>query len=128
MFGVAFIVRGMIPTLISIAPYPSKPVLILYSQCLQCAEHDDGRSVRVPLGDFYEYMVHQQDDSPLYIYDSTFGRDDKVSLKHTIRHNTRLCYSLDHDTSVLFSPSFNRQNRCSRTMTIPVISPTTCCH
>ena len=46
---------------------------------LQCAEYDDGHSVRVPLSDFYEYMTHQQDDSPLYIFDSTFGYYDKVS-------------------------------------------------
>jgi len=31
------------------------------------------------MADFYQYMMHQQDDSPLYIYDSSFGGGGKVS-------------------------------------------------
>lgn len=34
------------------------------------AEDDDGKKLRVPMKYFLEYMVHNQDDSPLYLFES----------------------------------------------------------
>ncbi|GAB5031826.1 phosphatidylserine receptor [Nannochloropsis oceanica] len=42
----------------------------------KCGEDDDGRSIRVRLKHFLKYVGKQKDDSPLYIFDSTFD-DDK---------------------------------------------------
>lgn len=42
---------------------------------LKCGEDDDGRSVRVKLKHFLKYQALQTDDSPLYIFDSSF--DDR---------------------------------------------------
>lgn len=42
---------------------------------LKCGEDDDGKSVRLQFKHFAAYMARQTDDSPLYIFDSTF--DDK---------------------------------------------------
>lgn len=41
----------------------------------KCGEDDDGRSVRVRLKHFFKYCKHQADDSPLYIFDSTYDDD-----------------------------------------------------
>lgn len=42
----------------------------------KCGEDDDGRSIRVRLKHFFKYVGKQKDDSPLYIFDSTYD-DDK---------------------------------------------------
>lgn len=42
----------------------------------KCGEDDDGRSIRVRLKHFLKYVGKQKDDSPLYIFDSTYD-DDK---------------------------------------------------
>lgn len=56
-------------------------ILEKYGECkLKCGEDDDGYAIRVKAKHFIEYMKHpdQIDDSPLYIFDGTFG-DDKVA-------------------------------------------------
>lgn len=45
----------------------------------KCGEDDDGRSVRVRLKHFFKYLAKQKDDSPLYIFDSTY--DDNKEAK-----------------------------------------------
>lgn len=46
---------------------------------LKCGEDDDGKSVRVKFKYFMKYLKLQTDDSPLYIFDSTF--DDHKDTK-----------------------------------------------
>mmetsp|Transcript_16203 Transcript_16203/g.36452 ORF Transcript_16203/g.36452 Transcript_16203/m.36452 type:complete len:582 (-) Transcript_16203:605-2350(-) len=43
----------------------------------KCGEDDYGKSVRIKLRDFIKYMKHCKDDSPLYIFDSTFEDDEE---------------------------------------------------
>ncbi|KAG2524142.1 hypothetical protein JM16_002607 [Phytophthora kernoviae] len=49
---------------------------------LKCGEDDNGRSIRMKFKYFMTYLNHQTDDSPLYIFDSTFddGKDTKPLL------------------------------------------------
>jgi len=44
---------------------------------MKCGEDDDGYSIRVKFRHFMDYIDHQTDDSPLYIFDSSFD-DNKV--------------------------------------------------
>lgn len=46
---------------------------------LKCGEDDYGKSIRVKFKHFSTYLTNQTDDSPLYIFDSTF--DDHVDTK-----------------------------------------------
>lgn len=46
---------------------------------LKCGEDDDGKSIRMKFKYFMKYVKHQTDDSPLYIFDSTF--DEKPETK-----------------------------------------------
>lgn len=46
---------------------------------LKCGEDDDGKSIRMKFKYFAKYMKLQTDDSPLYIFDSTF--DEKPETK-----------------------------------------------
>lgn len=44
---------------------------------LKCGEDDDGKSIKVKLKHFLRYLHNNKDDSPLYIFDSSFD-DDRV--------------------------------------------------
>ncbi|CEG39994.1 histone arginine [Plasmopara halstedii] len=46
---------------------------------LKCGEDDYGKSVRIKFKYFFSYLTSQTDDSPLYIFDSSF--DDHVDTK-----------------------------------------------
>jgi len=42
---------------------------------LKCGEEDNGKSIRMKLKHFMRYLQNNVDDSPLYIFDSTFDED-----------------------------------------------------
>ena len=39
----------------------------------RCGENDAGRSLKLSLDEFVSYMQSQRDDSPLYVFDDTYG-------------------------------------------------------
>eukprot|EP00941_MAST-03F_sp_MAST-3F-sp1_P003649 g3649.t1 len=50
-----------------------------FGECkLKCGEDDDGKAVRVKTKYFLDYLPKNKDDSPLYIFDGTFGDDKKA--------------------------------------------------
>jgi len=50
----------------------------LLDRRFKCGEDDDGDNITVKLKYFLQYMHHNKDDSPLYIFDSSF-EDDKTA-------------------------------------------------
>ena len=42
-----------------------------YKDCkLRCGEDDEGYALRVRLGNIFEYIMYNRDDSPLYLFES----------------------------------------------------------
>lgn len=52
----------------------------LLERRLKCGEDDDEKTIKVKLRHFLSYMEENRDDSPLYIFDSSFP-DDKLANK-----------------------------------------------
>lgn len=52
--------------------------LDLRERALKCGEDDDGKTIRLKLKHFIKYLHNNRDDSPLYIFDSTYD-EDKVA-------------------------------------------------
>jgi histone arginine demethylase JMJD6 len=48
----------------------------LLDRKFKCGEDDDERNIKIKLRDFLSYNDHNRDDSPLYIFDTTFDEDD----------------------------------------------------
>ena len=47
-------------------------------------EDDDGYKLRTPLKYYLEYLVHNKDDSPLYLFESSI--ENKPQMKHIINN------------------------------------------
>ena len=44
---------------------------------MKCGEDDDGHSIRLRVWKYLEYMKHQTDDSPVYLFEGCFDEDKK---------------------------------------------------
>ncbi len=69
----------------------------LRDRALKCGEDDDGKSIRMKLKYFLKYLWNNKDDSPLYIFDSSFDEDRLAKrLLHDYRVPTYFNEDLFH--------------------------------
>lgn len=40
---------------------------------MKIAESDSGKTIKIATGDYIKYVLHQKDDSPLYLFQSSFN-------------------------------------------------------
>jgi histone arginine demethylase JMJD6 len=69
---------------------------------LKCGEHDSGKSIRIRLKHFLRYLHNNIDDSPLYIFDSSFDDD---SVAKSLLSDYRVPTFFDEDLFKLVSES-----------------------
>ena len=62
---------------------------------LKCGEDDDGKTIRLALGDFAQYCAANRDDSPLYIFDSGFS--DRKGANALLRGFSVPKFAAKHD-------------------------------
>lgn len=58
---------------------------------LKCGEDDDGYKITIRLKYFLDYMKHNKDDSPLYIFDSAYGDPNKKN-PNNVKKTTDILY------------------------------------
>ena len=51
----------------------------LLERKFKCGEDDDGHNIKVRMNHFLSYMLENNDDSPLYVFDSNFDEDKEAN-------------------------------------------------